>query len=347
MTAAVAGDVPEQLSGGRVDVADGKVTRVGLTRDPDAAGDADDRSADDDGPDDPRTTRRPPGEDVRPVGERVELTPPAEVARAALNRAKAAALARGFRPGQEPRRRDAARPAARLAGHRRPRPAARRGHPRRARPRPRLDRGRVGRAASSAAGATSSATQWPTTASPRRSRTACSPCAPTRRAGPRTSSCSCPQLLRRLADDVGEDVVRRSGCCGPAGPGFKRVPGGRCRGTRSARHLGIGRSVTRGGGRPPPGTTVEVIPGASGARELHASRTDPPSTPGRSRRVRHLEEHHSQWPKRAYPPRRHRTDPRRRRPRGGGRRVRRQQHHRPRGSGSGPQAARHVHRLDR
>ncbi|WP_454042829.1 DUF721 domain-containing protein [Cellulosimicrobium sp. Marseille-Q8652] len=35
----------------------------------------------------------------------MDLTPPAEVARQALNRAKAAARAKGLRPGQEPRRR--------------------------------------------------------------------------------------------------------------------------------------------------------------------------------------------------------------------------------------------------
>lgn len=40
-----------------------------------------------------------------PVGHVVDLTPPAEVARQALNRAKAAARAKGLRPGQEPRRR--------------------------------------------------------------------------------------------------------------------------------------------------------------------------------------------------------------------------------------------------
>ena len=33
-----------------------------------------------------------------------------------------------------------------------------------------------------------------------------------------------PQLLRRLADDVGEDVVREVRVLGPAGPGFKRGP---------------------------------------------------------------------------------------------------------------------------
>lgn len=33
-----------------------------------------------------------------------------------------------------------------------------------------------------------------------------------------------PTLLRRLADDVGEDVVREIHVLGPAGPGFKRGP---------------------------------------------------------------------------------------------------------------------------
>ncbi|MBD5784643.1 DUF721 domain-containing protein [Cellulosimicrobium terreum] len=50
---------------------------------------------------------RPPG---LPVGHIVDLTPPAEVARQALNRAKAAARAKGLRPGQEARRRILADP---------------------------------------------------------------------------------------------------------------------------------------------------------------------------------------------------------------------------------------------
>ena len=33
-----------------------------------------------------------------------------------------------------------------------------------------------------------------------------------------------PQLLRRLADDVGEGVVREVRVVGPVGPGFKRGP---------------------------------------------------------------------------------------------------------------------------
>lgn len=47
----------------------------------------------------------PRAPDGVPIGELVDLTPPALVAREALNRAKAAARARGYRPGQEPRRR--------------------------------------------------------------------------------------------------------------------------------------------------------------------------------------------------------------------------------------------------
>lgn len=49
-------------------------------------------------------------DDSRPVGERVELTPASEVAREALNRAKAAARARGLRPGSPSRRSPLAEP---------------------------------------------------------------------------------------------------------------------------------------------------------------------------------------------------------------------------------------------
>ncbi|MGO1202926.1 MAG: DUF721 domain-containing protein, partial [Cellulosimicrobium funkei] len=59
------------------------------------------------GPADELPERRATG---LPVGHVVELTPPAEVARQALNRAKAAARAKGLRPGQEPRRRILADP---------------------------------------------------------------------------------------------------------------------------------------------------------------------------------------------------------------------------------------------
>jgi predicted nucleic acid-binding Zn ribbon protein len=46
----------------------------------------------------------------RPVGDRVELTPPSAVAREALNRAKAAARAKGLRPGSPSRRSPLAEP---------------------------------------------------------------------------------------------------------------------------------------------------------------------------------------------------------------------------------------------
>ena len=54
--------------------------------------------------------------DPRPVGDRVELTPASEVAREALNRAKAAARARGLRPGSPSRRSPLAEPHSRGAG---------------------------------------------------------------------------------------------------------------------------------------------------------------------------------------------------------------------------------------
>lgn len=63
----------------------------------DAADDAMDDAESDTGDDAPR----PAG---IPVGEVVDLTPPKEVARAALNRAKAAARAKGLHPGKAPRR---------------------------------------------------------------------------------------------------------------------------------------------------------------------------------------------------------------------------------------------------
>ena len=53
-------------------------------------------------------------EDPRPVKDRTELTPPSAVAREALNRAKAAARAKGLRPGSPARRSPLAEP--RLSG---------------------------------------------------------------------------------------------------------------------------------------------------------------------------------------------------------------------------------------
>jgi predicted nucleic acid-binding Zn ribbon protein len=65
----------------------------------------------DDQPDDqePGTRRRDQG-DLRPVADRADLTPAIEVAREALNRAKAAARAKGLRPGNPARRSPLAEP---------------------------------------------------------------------------------------------------------------------------------------------------------------------------------------------------------------------------------------------
>lgn len=158
-----------------------------------------------------------------PVGDRVELTPPAEVARAALNRAKAAAAARGIRPGQQPRRRSPIEPL--------------RGAPGKDGRDPRLvadtlaalvrDRGWTQDV--SVGGVIG---RWRDVVGDQ----VADHCTPeTFEDGVllvRTDSTSwatnlkllAPQLLRRLADDVGEDVVREVRVLGPAGPGFKRGP---------------------------------------------------------------------------------------------------------------------------
>jgi predicted nucleic acid-binding Zn ribbon protein len=165
----------------------------------------------------------PPGDDVRPVGQRVELTPPAEVARAALNRARAAAAARGIRPGQEPRRRTPLEPP--------------RGSPGKDGRDPRLvadtlaalvrDRGWTPDL--SVGGVVG---RWRDVVGDQ----VADHCEPeTFEDGVltvRTDSTSwatnlkllAPQLLRRLADDVGDGVVTEVRVLGPAGPGFKRGP---------------------------------------------------------------------------------------------------------------------------
>jgi predicted nucleic acid-binding Zn ribbon protein len=167
--------------------------------------------------------RLPAGEEIRPVGERVELTPPAEVARAALNRAKAAAAARGIRPGQEPRRRTPLEPP--------------RGSPGKDGRDPRLvsdtlaalvrDRGWTQDL--SVGGVVG---RWRDVVGDQ----VADHCEPEGFDGGvltvRTDSTSwatnlkllVPQLLRRLADDVGEGVVTEVRVLGPAGPGFKRGP---------------------------------------------------------------------------------------------------------------------------
>ena len=176
-----------------------------------------------DDPDDPDGHPPGPAEEIRPVGERVELTPPGEVARAALNRAKAAAAARGLRPGQEPRRRTPLDPP--------------RGSPGKDARDPRLvsdtlaalvrDRGWTEDV--SVGGVIG---RWRDLVGDQ----VADHCEPEAFEDGvltvRTDSTSwatnlkllVPQLLRRLADDVGEDVVREVRVLGPAGPGFKRGP---------------------------------------------------------------------------------------------------------------------------
>ncbi|NMR20436.1 DUF721 domain-containing protein [Cellulomonas fimi] len=164
-----------------------------------------------------------PGEDL-PIGRRVELTPAGEVARAALNRARAAASARGLRPGQEARRRS-------------PLEAPLRGSPGKDGRDPRLvvdtlaallrERGWTDEVAVGGV-----IGRWRDVVGDE----VADHCTPeTFEDGVlvvRADSTSwatnlrilVPQLLRRLGDDVGEDVVREVKVLGPAGPGFKRGP---------------------------------------------------------------------------------------------------------------------------
>jgi predicted nucleic acid-binding Zn ribbon protein len=163
---------------------------------------------------------RPP--DGVPVGELIDLTPPALVAREALNRAKAAARARGYRPGQEPRRRPLDPP---------------RGSPGKDGRDPQTvgdtlarllrDRGWVQDV--SVGGVIG---RWRDVVGDQ----IADHCQPeTFQDGVltvRTDSTAwatqvrmlVPRLMRRLADDVGEDVVREVRVLGPVGPGFSRGP---------------------------------------------------------------------------------------------------------------------------
>ncbi len=157
---------------------------------------------------------------MRPVGERVELTPPGEVARAALNRAKAAAVARGLaaRAGAAPAH--PARPAARVtrADARDPRLVAD--------TLAALVRDRGWTEDVSVGGVVG---RWRDVVGDQ----VADHCEPeTFEDGVltvRTDSTSwatnlkllVPQLLRRLADDVGEDVVREVQVLGPGRTGVQ------------------------------------------------------------------------------------------------------------------------------
>lgn len=166
-----------------------------------------------------------------PVNEQVELTPPGEVARAALNRAKAAARAKGLRPGTPGRRRQVelqssgAHPGGRdpqLLGDTMARLLNERGWnadvsvggvigrwrqvvgeqvAEHCTPETFEDKVLVVRADSTA---------WAT-----------------------QMQLLVPRLLDRLAQEVGKDVVERVTVLGPAGPGFRR-------GRRSVRGPGAG-----------------------------------------------------------------------------------------------------------
>ena len=170
------------------------------------------------GPADELPERRATG---LPVGHVVELTPPAEVARQALNRAKAAARAKGLRPGQEPRRRILADPptSGARAGGRDPRRLGDGGGRRR--------RGGGGGAAGGGGGVVG---RWREVVGDQ----VADHCEPETfedkvlvvRADSTAWATQVrlltPQLLERLAREVGEGVVETVTVLGPAGPSFRR-----------------------------------------------------------------------------------------------------------------------------
>ena len=213
-------------------------------------------------------TRRRPGSE--PVGARLGDVEAA--ARAALARAKAAARARGLRPGQTgATAAKLARRRAWVAGQGRFSGAAADARDPQlfgdddgpARRRARLDRRRRGRWGGRALGRRSSAPTWPRTSRRRASRTGCSPSGPTPRPGPPRCGCMTPTLLRRLAEELGEGVVERVTVAGPVGPswrkGMRRVPG---RGP--ARHLRLRASADgppcAGRGSHPPAGSAPLKP---------------------------------------------------------------------------------------
>ncbi len=174
-----------------------------------------------DEPTDERTDEPTDQRGRRPVGDRVELTPPSEVAREALNRAKAAARAKGLRPGSPSRRSPLAEPHTGSAG-----PGARD---------PKLvsdvlgsllrDKGWV--AEVSVGGVIG---RWREVVGDQ----VADHCVPETfedkvlvvRADSTAWATQVrllvPTLLRRLAEEVGEGVVEQVTVLGPAGPGFRR-----------------------------------------------------------------------------------------------------------------------------
>ncbi|MGV8979232.1 MAG: DUF721 domain-containing protein [Cellulomonas sp.] len=161
--------------------------------------------------------------DGAPVGSFLELTPPTSVARAALERAKAGAKSRGIYPGQAAKQRSPLDPPRGSPGRdgRDPQPVAD------TLARLLRDRGWVQEV--SVGGVIG---RWRDVMGDQ----IADHCEPETFDGGiltvRTDSTAwatqvrllVPQLLRRLADDVGEDVVREIHVVGPAGPGFKRGP---------------------------------------------------------------------------------------------------------------------------
>ncbi|PFG41421.1 putative nucleic acid-binding Zn ribbon protein [Isoptericola jiangsuensis] len=185
-----------------------------------------DASADDDASGGPRER------DPRPVAARGDLTPPSEVAREALNRAKAAARAKGLRPGAPSRRSPLAEPHTERKG-----PGARD---------PRTLSDVVGRLLRDK-GWTQDVSvggvigRWREVVGDQ----VADHCVPETFEDKvlvvRTDSTAwatqvrmlTPTLLRRLAEEVGEGVVEQVQVLGPAGPSFRR-------GRRSVRGPGPG-----------------------------------------------------------------------------------------------------------
>lgn len=176
--------------------------------------------------DDDRPADRRPVDDGRPVAEALGLTPASEVARAGLNRARAAAEARGLRPG---------RPGTRT-GPRTPAPEQRSGAARDGRD-PALLGETLARLAAERGWSTELSVggvvgRWREVVGDQ----VADHCTPESFEDGlllvRTDSSAwasnlrllVPQLLRRLETEVGPDVVREVRVIGPSGPGWGRGP---------------------------------------------------------------------------------------------------------------------------